>query len=75
MADRSLARRSREALGVGIAPFAFLAGTGSTNLDQTNSLIWVMIAISAAGAIVTFAFLAYALWKYRDPKVKGRRYG
>jgi hypothetical protein len=27
------------------------------------------------GAIITFAFLVYALWKYRDPKVKNRRYG
>ena len=46
-----------------------------SNLAQTNALVWVMIAISSAGAIVTFAFLVYAIWKFRDPKVKGRRYG
>jgi len=49
--------------------------SGESNLQETNSLIWVMIAISAAGAIVTFAFLVYSLWKFRDPKVKNRRYG
>ena len=52
-----------------------LLGSGSTNLGQTNALVWIMIAIAAAGAIVTFAFLAYAIWKFRDPEVKGRRHG
>ena len=46
-----------------------------TNLAETNALVWVMIGISAAGSIVTFAFLVYALWKSRAPEVKGRRYG
>jgi hypothetical protein len=63
----------------GAAPVALSAGallaTGSTNLDQTNAVVWVMTAISTAGAIVTFAFLVYAVWKFRDPKVKKRRYG
>jgi len=49
--------------------------SGQTDLQQTNALVWVMIAISAGGAIITFAFLAYSLWKFRDPKVKDRRYG
>ncbi len=49
--------------------------SGPTNLEQTNALVWILVAISAAGAIVTFAFLAYAIIKFRDPKVKGRRYG
>jgi hypothetical protein len=52
-----------------------LWGSGETDLQQTNALVWVMIALSAIGAIITFAFLVYALWKYRDPKVKKRRYG
>jgi hypothetical protein len=34
-----------------------------------------MLGISVAGAIVTFAFLVYAVWKFRDPKMKGRRHG
>ncbi len=47
----------------------------ASNLALTNNLIWTMIAISAAGAIVTFSFLVYSIWRFRDPKVKGRRYG
>jgi len=34
-----------------------------------------MIAIGTAGAIVTFSFLVYAIMRFRDPRVKGRRYG
>ncbi len=49
--------------------------SGPTDLQQTNALVWVMVAMSAAGAIITFAFLIYSLWKFRDPKVKNRRYG
>jgi heme/copper-type cytochrome/quinol oxidase subunit 2 len=59
-----------------LAPALFrLSASGETNLEETNALVWVMVAISAAGAIVTFAFLAYSLWRFRDPKVKNRRYG
>jgi len=50
-------------------------GTGPTNLQETNDLLWVMIGISVAGAIVTFAFLVYAVWKWRDPVANRRRYG
>ena len=46
-----------------------------SNLQLTSPLVWVMVAISAAGAIVTFAFLVYAIVKFRDPATKGRRYG
>jgi len=52
-----------------------ILASGETDLQQTNAVVWVMIAISAVGAIITFAFLTYALWKFRDPKVKNRRYG
>jgi hypothetical protein len=55
------------AIGVGSA--------GPSNLDLTNPILWAMIAISTAGAIVTFAFLVYALWRYRDPSVRRRRIG
>jgi hypothetical protein len=48
---------------------------GETNLQLTNPILWVMIGISTAGALVTFSFLVYALWKYRDPSVHWRRYG
>ena len=49
--------------------------SAETNLQETDPLLWIMIAIAAGGSIITFAFLVYALWKYRDPKVKNRRYG
>ena len=52
-----------------------LWASGETNLQETNALVWVMVAISTAGAIVTFSFLVYSIWKFRDPKVKNRRYG
>ena len=48
---------------------------GETDLQQISPLVWVMLAISVAGASITFAFLVYALWKFRDPATKGRRYG
>jgi len=68
------------ALAIPVAGLAALRGgvawaAGQSDLQQTNALVWIMIAISAAGAIVTFAFLVYSLWKFRDPKVKDRRYG
>lgn len=55
--------------------FVGVLASGQTNLEQTSDLVWVMLGISVAGAIVTFAFLVYAVWKFRDPKVKRRRYG
>jgi hypothetical protein len=51
------------------------ASAGPTNLAQTTPLIWVMLAISVAGAIITWGVMAYALWKFRDPATKKRRYG
>jgi heme/copper-type cytochrome/quinol oxidase subunit 2 len=48
---------------------------GETNLQLTEPLLWAMVAISTAGALVTFSFLVYALWRYRDPAVRRRRYG
>ncbi|HTW56426.1 MAG TPA: hypothetical protein VMG36_08325 [Thermoplasmata archaeon] len=57
-----------------IAPWAIVA-SGETNLQLTNNLVWVMVGISTSGSIITFAFLVYALWKFRDPAVRGRRYG
>jgi hypothetical protein len=63
--------------GVGL-PTLFASSifaSGSTNLAETSDLVWAMVAISVAGSIVTFSFLVYAIWRFRDPKVKGRRYG
>jgi heme/copper-type cytochrome/quinol oxidase subunit 2 len=60
-------------------PLLFLTGSaaaaGQTDLQQTEPLVWVMIGISVVGAVVVYGFLAYALWKFRDPHTKGRKYG
>lgn len=50
-------------------------GASPTNLEETNAIVWVMLGISVAGAIVTFAFLVYAVWKWRDRVTNRRRYG
>jgi hypothetical protein len=50
-------------------------GAGESNLQLTEPLLWVMIGISVAGAIVTFSFLVYAVWRFRDPKMRRRKYG
>lgn len=49
--------------------------SSETPLQQTQGILWVMIGIGAAGAIVTFSFLVYALLRFRDPNTRGRRYG
>ncbi|MGI0068337.1 MAG: hypothetical protein ACREB9_08025 [Thermoplasmata archaeon] len=47
----------------------------ATNLSMQSEIIWVVTGIATGGAIITFAFLAYSLIKFRDPATKGRRYG
>jgi heme A synthase len=66
-----VARASSAVAAVAAVP----AVLGTTNLQETTPLVWVMVAIGAAGAIVTFAFLAYAILRYRDPAMKRRRHG
>lgn len=60
------------AAALGLGP---VVASAESNLQLTTPLLWLMIAISVAGALVTFSFLVYALWKFRDPTVKRRRYG
>ena len=71
----SLGSAVLSAMGVTGARAHELLASGQTNLQETNALVWVMVAISATGAIITFAFLAYSLWRFRDPRMKDRRYG
>jgi hypothetical protein len=52
-----------------------LLGGGQTNLQETNALVWVLLGISVAGAIVTFAFLVYSVWKWKDRETSRRPYG
>jgi hypothetical protein len=66
------------ALGAVVAPAAEVIrrlASGETNLQLTSPLVWVMLGISVAGAIVTFGYLVYAVWKFRDPTKRGRKYG
>ncbi|HEY6238914.1 MAG TPA: hypothetical protein VIZ68_07010 [Thermoplasmata archaeon] len=77
MRTRRAARAALAAAVVGVAlglPALARAG-GPTNLAETSPLVWVMIAISIGGSIITFAILVYAIWRYRDPAVRGRRHG
>jgi hypothetical protein len=52
-----------------------MAGQTPTTLQDTNTLIWVIVAISVVGASLTRGVMTYALWRFRDPNTKGRRYG
>ncbi len=64
--------------GPAAVPAVALAGvlaSGETPLQLTNPLLWVMLALTVAGAIITYAFLVYAVWRFRDPATKGRRHG
>lgn len=61
-----------------VGPLALALSGGAaaaTDLQQTMPVVWVMTIFSVAGAAVTFGVLAWALWKFRDPSTKGRRYG
>ncbi len=74
---RLLARRglagARAAAAAGL--WAAVPAAGETVFQQESPIVWLILAISVAGAIVTFAFLVYALWRFRDPATGGRRYG
>jgi len=74
-------RRAARALAIGASLAAPLllaapaAASGETNLQETAPLVWVMVALGIGGAFITFTILVYALWKFRDPSTRGRRYG
>jgi amino acid transporter len=46
-----------------------------TPIQEISPLVWVMVAISAAGAFITYAIMVYAVWRFRDPSTKRRNYG
>ena len=48
---------------------------GQSVIQQVSPLVWIMIAISAGGATITYGFLVYTLWKFRDPTTRRRNYG
>ena len=51
------------------------AAASPTNLQETMPLVWAILAISVAGAILTWGILTWALYRFRDPATRGRRYG
>ncbi|HZY70373.1 MAG TPA: hypothetical protein VFF67_05270 [Thermoplasmata archaeon] len=58
------------------APFAVLGLVAAqSDAQQAAPLLYVMLIISAVGAAVVYAVMAYAVWKFRDPRTRGRRYG
>lgn len=63
--------------GLGLAVLSAIgnAAASQTPLQKTEAAIWVITAISVAGALITFGFMVYALWRFRDPRTRGRRYG
>jgi hypothetical protein len=69
----------RGALGgslvLGVLSLLGSAAAESSVLQQVSPLVWAMTAISVGGAAITYAFLVYALWKFRDPSTRRRNYG
>lgn len=65
------------ATGAGLGGLATAGGADASQspLQQTTPLVWVMTAISVVGALIVYGILVWALWKFRDPATKGRRYG
>lgn len=63
-------------LGLGALALAGTAAAdGQSVLQQVSPLVWAMTAISVGGALITYTFLVYAIWKYRDPNTRRRNYG
>jgi hypothetical protein len=62
-----------------LSPALLAAGViragGETPLQEISPLVWVMVAISAAGAFLTYAIMVYAIWRFRDPSTRRRNYG
>jgi hypothetical protein len=66
---------SRAAVVPALAFPALLATGGETDLQLTSPLLWVMLALTVAGALITYAFLVYSVWRFRDPTTRRRRHG
>lgn len=51
------------------------AAAGPTDLQLTAPVLWVLVGLSVGGATITWGIMAYALWRFRDPATRRRRYG
>ncbi len=58
-----------------LALVAPVVAASQTDLQQIEPLVWLLVALSTGGALITFAILFYALWRFKDPTTRGRRYG
>ena len=58
--------------GASAVAFAGVVATGETPLQLTTPLVWVMLGMTVSGAIITYAFLVYAVWKFRDRTTRHR---
>lgn len=68
------------AAGLGLAPAVLPTLfrpvlSGATVLQEVTPLLWVLIGLSVGGAAITYGFLVYAIWRFRDPTTKRRNYG
>ncbi|MGI0150748.1 MAG: hypothetical protein ACREC5_02290 [Thermoplasmata archaeon] len=51
------------------------ASNGQTILQEVTPLLWTILAISIGGAAITYAFLVYSVFRFRDPETRRRNYG
>lgn len=51
------------------------ASNGQSIVQEVTPLIWIIVAISAGGTAITYGFLLYAAWRFRDPSTRRRNYG
>ena len=59
----------------GIVALSGFASAGESDYDMIMPLVWVLVGISVVGASIVYAYLTYAVWKYRDPSMKRNRHG
>jgi hypothetical protein len=59
----------------GLVGAGIIHAGGETPLQEISPVVWVMVAISAAGAFITYAIMVYAIWRFRDPSTRRRNYG
>jgi hypothetical protein len=72
LAPRALLAAIGVWLVIGLSGFA---SAGESDYDMIMPLVWVLVIISAVGAAIVYAYLVYAVYKFRDPQMKRNRHG
>lgn len=65
-------------IGTSVASTLALSGfasAGATDYQEIMPLVWVMTALSALGAGLTFGIIVWVIYRFRDPTTRRRRYG